>query len=942
MKRIISLLVVLVMCAGLFIPSAVLAESVTETTTETVYYFRLPMDYFNPIGETNGTQKAAAAFTFEVPAESNGTLSVYKIDWDGSALTKENAPALTDKIGDITVTAQSGDYQTLSIDLLDYATTVFKAYKDAYDNAADNDAKLAAYNNKPYISIALSTKDDIKIRGTEKGDAITGEYTKTLNFEDADASEVTNDTQFYTSDVIWSGALKGASIDENAKDSRYNDKTIHSSSTRNEGGVKISKKNGISGNYLLVQSDYSNSITTAFYNMFPEYSSEYGDRIYQISFDTKIFDDTEREESLSAKERLFVNIGGEFGTKGFAYKYNTGDSSTTDAWYTLVEANPNNIKNVSYNEFAGFNGMNMSEWNTYVFSNVTTQLNNYGALVMTLPRMESASTHGLGFDNIKVREITHEPKLRFNNPSKWSKTGPSAACQNRDQYLAPVAAQVLDFTTVNTGNNVYLYKLPLDYVNAVDADENERKLSVKFDFKTTAGSNGIVAAYKTDWDGGTAPSNLESQITKANRLGAVAVNPSSDNKYGSYSIDITEYARAAVEEYNNSFSASNAKERPYVSVIITTTDNVKLITPAKADETAWTKTLDFNNQTAAANNLTNLKSNLSSTWDRQAETLTSGTSPVNIDYDVYASQKNNSKKGVYIMGDGTENCLVAGTFQGNANKLYFYNMFGDKSTGAKEITSDDIGRIFDISFGAKVSDKAEINNAVPINFGMAGSELEFTYRTTSNGSQCQPYYNIVSNSATGVSDNMQKYNGVDLANGDTIKTSWEIQNVAEYGFLRIDSNRVNVGTYSIVAESIQLDNIAVKEITDAPKVEFRNPSKYFDGFEARRQYHAVAAEAKVLIGEINDNMDDMLVCTAVANNSGSTQEAVVRAMIAFYSGDELVTVKLSAPVTVGAGESKNVSIIVSKDSVSGYTEAKGFVWDMNTLKPYTDKQNLLQ
>ena len=87
-------------------------------------------------------------------------------------------------------------------------------------------------------------------------------------------------------------------------------------------------------------------------------------------------------------------------------------------------------------------------------------------------------------------------------------------------------------------------------------------------------------------------------------------------------------------------------------------------------------------------------------------------------------------------------------------------------------------------------------------------------------------------------------------------------------------------------------------------------------------------------------MDDMLVCTAVADNSGSTQEAVVRAMIAFYSGDELVTVKLSAPVTVGAGESKNVSIIVSKDSVSGYTEAKGFVWDMNTLKPYTDRQNL--
>lgn len=557
---------------------------------------------------------------------------------------------------------------------------------------------------------------------------------------------------------------------------------------------------------------------------------------------------------------------------------------------------------------------------------------------MKLPMVRKGS-NGISFDDIKVQEITHQPKIKIKNPSSYS-TAKYYEYVNRDQYYAPVAAQVLDFTTVNTGNNVYLYKLPLDYVNAVDADENERKLSVKFDFKTTAGSNGIVAAYKTDWDGGTAPSNLESQITKANRLGAVAVNPSSDNKYGSYSIDITEYARAAVEEYNNSFSASNAKERPYVSVIITTTDNVKLITSAKADETAWAKTLDFNNQTAAASNLTNLKSNLSSTWDRQAETLTSGTSPVNIDYDVYASQKNNSKKGVYIMGDGTENCLVAGTFQGNANKLYFYNMFGDKSTGAKEITSDDIGRIFDISFGAKVSDKAEINNAVPINFGMAGSELEFTYRTTSNGSQCQPYYNIVSNSATGVSDNMQKYNGVDLANGDTIKTSWEIQNVAEYGFLRIDSNRVNVGTYSIVAESIQLDNIAVKEITDAPKVEFRNPSKYFDGFEARRQYHAVAAEAKVLIGEINDNMDDMLVCTAVADNSGSTQEAVVRAMIAFYSGDELVTVKLSAPVTVGAGESKNVSIIVSKDSVSGYTEAKGFVWDMNTLKPYTDKQNL--
>lgn len=940
MKRIISFLVVLVMCAGLFIPSAVLAESVTETTTETVYYFRLPMDYFNPIGETNGTQKAAAAFTFEVPAESNGTLSVYKIDWDGSALTKENAPALTDKIGDITVTAQSGDYQTLSIDLLDYATTVFKAYKDAYDNAADNDAKLAAYNNKPYISIALSTKDDIKIRGTQKGDAIAGEYSKTLDFEDVVESEVTNDIKFYTSDTLWSGALKGATVADAAKNSRYSEKVIHSSSTRKEGGVKISKNGGISGNYMLVQSDYSNSITATFYNMFPAYDSSVGERIYQISFDTKIFDDDiEREEYLSAKDVLKIGVGGEFNGKEFTYKYNINGNSTTDPLYILNEVNSAYFKDYSkFNKFAGYDGMDMSSWNTYLLSNVTTELNNYGALVMILPRMEESSTHGLGFDNIKVQEITHQPKIKLNNPSKYNKTGPSAICQNRDQYYAPVAAKVLDFTTVNTGNNVYLYKLPLDYVNAVDADENERKLSVKFDFKTTAASNGIVAAYKTDWNGGAAPANLESQITKENRLGAVAVNPTSDNKYGSYSIDITEYARAAVESYNTGFTVANAKERPYVSIVITTTDNVELITSAKAGETAWAKTLDFNKQTAAANNLTNLKNILSSTWDRQAETLTSGTSPVNIDYDVYASQKNDKKKGVYIMGDGTENCLVAGTFQGNTNKLYFYNMFGDKSTGAKEITSDDIGRIFDISFGAKVSDKTEINNAVPINFGMAGRELEFTYRTTSNGSQCQPYYNIVSNS-TGVSDNMQKYNGVDLANGDTIKTSWEIQNVAEYGFLRIDSNKVNVGSYSIVAESIQLDNIAVKEITDAPKVEFRNPSKYLDGFEARRQYHAVAAEAKVMISEINDDMDDMLVCTAVADNNGSTQPSDVRAMIAFYNGDELVTVKFSALVTVGAGERKNVSIIVPKTSVSGYTTAKGFVWDMNTLKPYADEQD---
>lgn len=935
MKRIISLLVVLVMCAGLFIPSAVLAESVTETTTETVYYFRLPLDRFYPNGKASGNRTADAKFTFEVPAESNGTISVYQIDWDGSALTNETAPALTDKIGDITVTAQSGDYQTLNIDITSQAKAAYERFWNIYSTAADNADKLNAYHNMQYISIALSTKDGIKVRGTEKEQIADGtEYQKLINFDDADSSEVNTENYFYSTIKTWSNAIKSAATDDEKSD-RYTGKVLLAGND-----AMISNKDNNS-NYLIIKAMESSNSWAMLYNLFPKYDAESGDKIYQISMKSKIFN-TNVNVSKGTNSSLMVGFGGYDGTWKF---YHNGNGEQGDFRYTLYEANPNNILTDETSAYTTINtsgsiidGMDLTDWHEHRFSNVVTQSNDYGALIMKLPMVRKGS-NGISFDDIKVQEITHQPKIKIKNPSSYS-TAKYYEYVNRDQYYAPVAAQVLDFTTVNTGNNVYLYKLPLDYVNAVDADENERKLSVKFDFKTTAGSNGIVAAYKTDWDGGTAPSNLESQITKANRLGAVAVNPSSDNKYGSYSIDITEYARAAVEEYNNSFSASNAKERPYVSVIITTTDNVKLITSAKADETAWAKTLDFNNQTAAASNLTNLKSNLSSTWDRQAETLTSGTSPVNIDYDVYASQKNNSKKGVYIMGDGTENCLVAGTFQGNANKLYFYNMFGDKSTGAKEITSDDIGRIFDISFGAKVSDKAEINNAVPINFGMAGSELEFTYRTTSNGSQCQPYYNIVSNSATEVSDNMQKYNGVDLANGDMIKTSWEIQNAAEYGFLRIDSNRVNVGTYSIVAESIQLDNIAVKEITDAPKVEFRNPSKYFDGFEARRQYHAVAAEAKVLIGEINDNMDDMLVCTAVADNSGSTQEAVVRAMIAFYSGDELVTVKLSAPVTVGAGESKNVSIIVSKDSVSGYTEAKGFVWDMNTLKPYTDKQNL--
>lgn len=936
MKRIISLLVVLVMCAGLFIPSAVLAESVTETTTETVYYFRLPLDRFYPNGKASGNRTADAKFTFEVPAESNGTISVYQIDWDGSALTNETAPALTDKIGDITVTAQSGDYQTLNIDITSQAKAAYERFWNIYSTAADNADKLNAYHNMQYISIALSTKDGIKVRGTEKEQIADGtEYQKLINFDDADSSEVNTENYFYSTIKTWSNAIKSAATDDEKSD-RYTGKVLLAGND-----AMISNKDNNS-NYLIIKAMESSNSWAMLYNLFPKYDAESGDKIYQISMKSKIFNTNVNVSTKGTNSSLMVGFGGYDGTWKF---YHNGNGEQGEFRYTLYEANPNNILTDETSAYTTIStggsiidGMDLTDWHEYRFSNVVTQSNDYGALIMKLPMVRKGS-NGISFDDIKVQEITHQPKIKIKNPSSYS-TAKYYEYVNRDQYYAPVAAQVLDFTTVNTGNNVYLYKLPLDYVNAVDADENERKLSVKFDFKTTAGSNGIVAAYKTDWDGGTAPSNLESQITKANRLGAVAVNPSSDNKYGSYSIDITEYARAAVEEYNNSFSASNAKERPYVSVIITTTDNVKLITSAKADETAWAKTLDFNNQTAAASNLTNLKSNLSSTWSKQAETLTSGTSPVNIDYDVYASQKNNSKKGVYIMGDGTENCLVAGTFQGNANKLYFYNMFGDKSTGAKEITSDDIGRIFDISFGAKVSDKAEINNAVPINFGMAGSELEFTYRTTSNGSQCQPYYNIVSNSATEVSDNMQKYNGVDLANGDTIKTSWEIQNAAEYGFLRIDSNRVNVGTYSIVAESIQLDNIAVKEITDAPKVEFRNPSKYFDGFEARRQYHAVAAEDKVLIGEINDNMDDMLVCTAVADNSGSTQEAVVRAMIAFYSGDELVTVKLSAPVTVGAGESKNVSIIVSKDSVSGYTEAKGFVWDMNTLKPYTDKQNL--
>lgn len=936
MKRIISLLVVLVMCAGLFIPSAVLAESVTETTTETVYYFRLPLDRFYPNGKASGSRTADAKFTFEVPAESSGTISVYQIDWDGSTLTKDNAPALTDKIGDITVTAQSGDYQTLNIDITSQAKAAYERFWNAYSTADDNADKLNAYHNMQYISIALSTKDGIKVRGTEKEQIADGtEYQKLINFDDADSSEVNTENYFYSTIKTWSNAIKSAATDDEKSD-RYTGKVLLAGND-----AMISNKDNNS-NYLIIKAMESSNSWAMLYNLFPKYDAKSGDKIYQISMKSKIFN-TNVNVSKGTNSSLMVGFGGYDGIWKF---YHNGNGEQGDFRYTLYEANPNNILTDETSAYTTINtngniidGLDLNDWHEYRFSNVVTQSNDYGALIMKLPVVRAGS-NGISFDDIKVQEITHQPKIKIKNPSSYS-TAKYYEYVNRDQYYAPVAAQVLDFTTVNTGNNVYLYKLPLDYVNAVDADENERKLSVKFDFKTTAGSNGIVAAYKTDWDGGAAPSNLESQITKANRLGAVAVNPSSDNKYGSYSIDITEYARAAVEEYNNSFSASNAKERPYVSIIITTTDNVELITSAKADETAWAKTLDFNNQTAAANNLTNLKSNLSSTWNRQAETLTSGTSPVNIDYDVYASQKNNSKKGVYIMGDGTENCLVAGTFQGNANKLYFYNMFGDKSTGAKEITSDDIGRIFDISFGAKVSDKAEINNAVPINFGMAGSELEFTYRTTSNGSQCQPYYNIVSNSATEVSDNMQKYNGVDLANGDTIKTSWEIQNVAEYGFLRIDSNRVNVGTYSIVAESIQLDNIAVKEITDAPKVEFRNPSKYLDGFEARRQYHAVAAEAKVLIGEINDDMDDMLVCTAVADNSGSTQESVVRAMIAFYSGDELVTVKLSAPVTVGAGESKNVSMIVSKDSVSGYTEAKGFVWDMNTLKPYTtDKQNL--
>ena len=928
MKRIISLLVVLVMCVGLFIPSAVMAEQVTETTTETVYYFRLPLDRFYPKGKAANGHNAAAAFTFEVPGASSGTISVYQIEWDGTDFNKENAPALTDKIGDITVTAQTGDYQTLSIDITEKAKAAYEEFWKAY-SSGDKAAKLDAYNNKQYISIALSTKDNIKIRGTEKNQIADGvEYQKTINFEDVDSSEVNTANKFGTSDIKkWSSAISSVSTDEEKSD-RYTGKTLYAQSD-----VMISNKDSDS-NYLLIQMKEGSLVNAMLYNLFPKYSEESGDKIYQFSMKSRIFN-----TNVKLTQALLVG----FGPYDTDWKfYHNGNSSKNDFRYALYEVNPDNIKDGETSSYTTINtggniidGMDMSDWHEYRFSNVVTSKNDYGAVKMKLPYIREYN-NGIAIDDIKVQEITHQPKIKINNPSSFG-TAMYYEYVNRDQYYAPVASKVIDFTTVSSGNNVYLYKLPLDYLNAVDADGNERKLSVKFDFKTTAGSNGIVAAYKTDWNGGAAPANLESQITKENRLGAVAVNPTSDNKYGSYSIDITEYVRAAVESYNTGFTAANAKERPYVSIVITTTDNVELISSAKAAENAWTKVLDFNNQSAAASNVGDLKNNVNSTWSKQSPSLNEGDSIINADYDVFVPQSNNTKKkGAYIVGDGKENSLVVGTFSGNANKVYFYNMFGDKSTGAKEITENDIGRIFDVSFDAKISDKAEINNDSPMNFGIAGSDRKYVYRTTNNDSQCQPFYNV---SDSGVSASMQKFNGIDLANGDTIKTSWEIQNTAEQGFLRIDLTKANNGGYTISAESVQLDNIAVKEITDAPKVEFRNPAKYSDGFEARRQYHGAAAEAKVLVGEIKDDMDDMLVCTAVADNSGSTQTSDVRAMIAFYNGDELVTVKFSAPVTVGAGESKNVSIIVPKTSVSGYTTAKGFVWDMNTLKPYAGEQD---
>lgn len=393
--------------------------------------------------------------------------------------------------------------------------------------------------------------------------------------------------------------------------------------------------------------------------------------------------------------------------------------------------------------------------------------------------------------------------------------------------------------------NITYYKVPLDNVN-LDAD-------MEFTFKVSGKSEGKIYVYRTDWDGSEFDADSAPAVNDEDYINEVFVSQS-DEAFQTVAVDISDAARAVVETYiekNSNNTADSFKNnfypKPYISLAAVTADDIKILSDAEASKKAWDKTLDFDNEKASyadQNSVPGAGVKDTVNWDRMtAESIKADDSSVNPNFDLYASNGY-----AYVVGkDGGNKYLGIKLAKDKQIAAVFYNMFGD-SNGVRELDSSDIGRIFDISFDARLTDK-QLNAASELKVGVASAKLSggspaYVYDGAADSVYGKSFYNA-NPSEYAIGTEFAGYNGMDLYYKNSalssIRVSHEVLSGDEQGFLRIDLPGVK-NDYSHKYNHIALDNVRVREITDAPKLKFSNPGS---GFENRAQYNSVSAEKSI-------------------------------------------------------------------------------------------------
>lgn len=390
--------------------------------------------------------------------------------------------------------------------------------------------------------------------------------------------------------------------------------------------------------------------------------------------------------------------------------------------------------------------------------------------------------------------------------------------------------------------NITYYKVPLDNVN-LGAD-------AELTFKVPGNSSGKIYVYQVDWDGTAFDAENAPVIKDENYIDEVSVSQSAD-AYQTVAINISDKVKTAVEAYiekNSNNTADSFKNnfypKPYISLAAVTASDIKILSSAEASKCSWDKTLDFDNEKASYDSQDSVPGagvKDSVNWDRMtASGIKADASSVNPDFDLYASNGY-----AYVVGkDGENKYLGIKLAQNKQVSAVFYNMFGD-SNGVKELDSSDTGRIFDISFDARLTDK-QLTDASELKVGVASAKLSggsplFVYDGAADSIYGQSFYNA-NPSEYAIGTEFAGYNGMDIYYKNTelssIRISHEVTSADEQGFLRIDLPGVK-NNYSHKYNHIALDNIRVHEITNTPKLKFLNPGS---GFENRAQYNPVADE----------------------------------------------------------------------------------------------------